>query len=582
MQCVFWSIQLIEVYPNTIDDKNLEYIEVRNTGCETIDLSNYTLEDALPKVYIIPSGTILDSHTNMRFGRPDTKLELNNVNESIHLRDPSGTLISEYAYENSVKGEPISISGVQDDTCDGWVEIYTGTGTGTGTISDSWTVFDIGDLDSSSSWISLETMWDISGSLADSWTTLQSSGWLWGSWETTATWYNTNIALSGWVFSSELAPLSLSYGDSDEDWYIDMLALEYGEVLTGILLPENISLYSQTGWLYLTGVITQSWYIIGSSLSGKAILLSIRESDIQKSLLRINNTTQSDLRLKSSWDIGITSIYGQKVAALFLTTSFNSYKNIVHPLTQADPSSTNLSSSWMSGSIVSSGSVFPDIIPTLQNYTNALFQSGIFLCSEKICRINLNFEPLFSSWWAMSDYICRIATGSIWLDTCNPPQWYFSQSGMIQFSLREKSTQGERMIQYPVIYLYQDVGISNIVSSLTGMIDQEWPVIVIDMDGKWKEYFEQIWDYELNCYAFTCGINFTAERSYDTSGWKIRFLWLYDMQNLSESKDPWTRYFSIWDHEVWLRVIDTAGNMSQVRYKIHVYPPKETRDDYKK
>jgi hypothetical protein len=35
------------------------------------------------------------------------------------------------------------------------------------------------------------------------------------------------------------------------------------------------------------------------------------------------------------------------------------------------------------------------------------------------------------------------------------------------------------------------------------------------MDGKWKEIYEQIGENEMNCYAFTCSMNFSAEKSFD-------------------------------------------------------------------
>jgi hypothetical protein len=123
-------VKIVAIFPNTIDDKNLEYIEVRNTGCETIDISNYTFEDALPKVYTIPSGTLIGGHMNYQFIRPVTKIELNNTNEIVRLRDMTANIISEYSYATSTKGEVILISEIQDQDC-------TLPDTQTGTMSDT-------------------------------------------------------------------------------------------------------------------------------------------------------------------------------------------------------------------------------------------------------------------------------------------------------------------------------------------------------------------------------------------------------------------------------------------------------------
>jgi Lamin Tail Domain len=130
------QVQIVAILPNTVDDKNLEYVEVRNTGCETMDLSNYTLEDALPKVYTIPSGTILASHTNYQFIRPVTKIELNNTNETVLLRDTAMNIVSEYSYATSTKGEIIFISGIQDQDCT-LPDTQTGTMSDTGVIADT-------------------------------------------------------------------------------------------------------------------------------------------------------------------------------------------------------------------------------------------------------------------------------------------------------------------------------------------------------------------------------------------------------------------------------------------------------------
>jgi hypothetical protein len=41
------------------------------------------------------------------------------------------------------------------------------------------------------------------------------------------------------------------------------------------------------------------------------------------------------------------------------------------------------------------------------------------------------------------------------------------------------------------------------------------PVIKLELDGKWHDYYDQIGDYEMNCYTLTCSINWSADQSYD-------------------------------------------------------------------
>ncbi len=96
------------------------------------------------------------------------------------------------------------------------------------------------------------------------------------------------------------------------------------------------------------------------------------------------------------------------------------------------------------------------------------------------------------------------------------------------------------------------------------------PVAILEIDGKWKEYYEQIGDYEMNCYTLTCSLNFTAEDSYDPEGSKVRWFWIYGPNEVSDSKDPGTKKYGLGDHSITLRVIDTSGNYSEIRYHIHV------------
>ena len=74
----------------------------------------------------------------------------------------------------------------------------------------------------------------------------------------------------------------------------------------------------------------------------------------------------------------------------------------------------------------------------------------------------------------------------------------------------------ERILYFPVVFSIQRIGddLGN-EDPKNREIDNGKPVAIITMDGKWKEYFEAIGDYELNCYVLTCSLNFSAEKSYD-------------------------------------------------------------------
>ncbi len=105
--------------PNTFDDRNLEYIELRNTSIDERSLLGYTLQDRSQKTYEI--GDIsLRPNENIRFIRPDTRLILNNIGEEIRLLNPQWDIVDEVSYTRSVRGEEIVFfeEGISDVVSD--------------------------------------------------------------------------------------------------------------------------------------------------------------------------------------------------------------------------------------------------------------------------------------------------------------------------------------------------------------------------------------------------------------------------------------------------------------------------------
>ena len=90
---VFADIRIVSIFPNTVDDTNLEYIEIRNTGCIDIDISGYAFLDENAQSgngnpYIFPNGTSIKSHEILKiFPYSLAKIQLNNTNETIYLKD---------------------------------------------------------------------------------------------------------------------------------------------------------------------------------------------------------------------------------------------------------------------------------------------------------------------------------------------------------------------------------------------------------------------------------------------------------------------------------------------------------------
>lgn len=114
---LFARLEFFTIFPNTIDDANLEYIEIRNTGCESVSLSGMILEDASKKQFIFSSGTVIESHNTMRVSRPTSKMILNNTDETLFLKNPDGSLIDQFSYTTSAKGVIIIDISVVDTEC---------------------------------------------------------------------------------------------------------------------------------------------------------------------------------------------------------------------------------------------------------------------------------------------------------------------------------------------------------------------------------------------------------------------------------------------------------------------------------
>lgn len=99
-----WAALIISaLYPNTDDDKNLEYIELTNSWSSKQSLSWYYLQDLSGKSFIFWSWHYLESNQVLKYYRLETKLILNNSDEEVYLYDNSWGLIDSFIYDESVK-----------------------------------------------------------------------------------------------------------------------------------------------------------------------------------------------------------------------------------------------------------------------------------------------------------------------------------------------------------------------------------------------------------------------------------------------------------------------------------------------
>ncbi|MBU0981579.1 lamin tail domain-containing protein [Patescibacteria group bacterium] len=97
------SLKLDSLYPNPQDGEE-EWIKIKNTGPDTLDLSNYTIEDETQKPWTM-SGQIQSSETSQIEGFP---FQLNNGSETVTLKTIEGTFLDSISYSSSIAGQIIT------------------------------------------------------------------------------------------------------------------------------------------------------------------------------------------------------------------------------------------------------------------------------------------------------------------------------------------------------------------------------------------------------------------------------------------------------------------------------------------
>lgn len=88
-------------------DTTAEFIELFNTGSESVDLAGWKLDDADggSAAYTIPAGTTIRGGVYLSFSRSETKLALNNEGDTVRLLTPTGTVKASATFGASDEGQ---------------------------------------------------------------------------------------------------------------------------------------------------------------------------------------------------------------------------------------------------------------------------------------------------------------------------------------------------------------------------------------------------------------------------------------------------------------------------------------------
>ncbi|MDI6778430.1 MAG: lamin tail domain-containing protein [Patescibacteria group bacterium] len=106
------KIYLNEILPNPKNGSDGEYIEIASGESGPVDLYGWRIKDASKsKGYQFKEHIVLDSGEYFAIYRSETKIVLNNSNESVNLYSPQGEVASSAAFDKSQKNASFNFDG---------------------------------------------------------------------------------------------------------------------------------------------------------------------------------------------------------------------------------------------------------------------------------------------------------------------------------------------------------------------------------------------------------------------------------------------------------------------------------------
>lgn len=96
------NLIISEILPNPAGSDEEEFIEIYNPNNESINLKNWSLKDnSNKKPWVISTDTIISSEEYLVFSKTETKISLNNTEDSVKLLDANNNIISEVFYDKA-------------------------------------------------------------------------------------------------------------------------------------------------------------------------------------------------------------------------------------------------------------------------------------------------------------------------------------------------------------------------------------------------------------------------------------------------------------------------------------------------
>ncbi len=106
------NIFLNEILPNPKNDSDSEYVEIVNGESGPVDLYGWMIRDGSKSgKYVLKEHVEIEPGEYLAIYKPQSKIALNNSNESVYLYNPEGKIVSSTSYEKSQKNASYNFDG---------------------------------------------------------------------------------------------------------------------------------------------------------------------------------------------------------------------------------------------------------------------------------------------------------------------------------------------------------------------------------------------------------------------------------------------------------------------------------------
>lgn len=358
-----------------------------------------------------------------------------------------------------------------------------------------------------------------------------------------------------------LYPISISYWDENANNKIDFIELEYDENINNSIDFSKILISSKQNWLYFEK-ITNSWVVVNVIFEENFLKLYIVESDFEAKNLQIDLSENSDLIIYTTDDFGLFSENSKKI---FLFPDEQNFEKMeIFHLFEDDEN--NEKSDEM------------EIIPVIQNRSDATFENWIFYCTKQNCRLNLDFSKDFPT----KNYSCNIYFGENLVKSCNPGSQILKNWDQIRINFIEKSTKNEinKIFDLDFSRIYQNNFSSR--NSRNPIKYTTSPIIVVNPQGKFDKEFS--WnENEIECFYSTCSIDLTASGSFSYEGANLKYFWKFGPNIEKTGKNPSTVVFEAGEYDILLTVSDNYNSFTthEIKVKVPENKPKTNEKEEK-